>query len=172
MSAEAAHRCKRLARWQHVAGVHGRWSSGNLRRWNWGEDLQGARRGCGHFEDVKAPIQDQNLPVLLSVASWRCDKVLKSHVEAASGVPTASFGRRTANWCWFPVALQLWSSMRGGSGKPTVQMIQGPKGLPMSAGFRRSMSIFFGEQSCLGVPEDVPLSYSMGKYGKAQLLLD
>lgn len=51
--------------------------------------------------------------------------------------------------------------MRGGNGKPTVQMIQGPKGLPMSAGFRGSMSIFFGEQSCLGVPEDVPLSLKL-----------
>lgn len=65
--------------------------------------------------------------------------VAHSHVEAASDVHTASFGRRTANWCWFPVALQLFSSMRGaenlGSKRSEV-----PK---VSAAFRRSMSIFF-----------------------------
>ena len=88
MSAEAAHRCKCIARWQHVAGVHGWWSSGSLRRWNWGEDLQGARRVVGDLrlsrqvlgaisKMSKVAIQDQNLPVVLSVDASRrwCDKV-------------------------------------------------------------------------------------------------
>ena len=59
------------------------------------------------------------------------------HVEAASGVPTVSFGRRTANWCWFPAALQLCSLMQGGRGKLRVQMVLGPKGLPNCVSFQR-----------------------------------